>query len=162
MGEAAIFDFLLRFAPVSIGIVFVFMSWGSWTFGEPPPWSLFGPRSTETVIESQVVEGRAGNGTIRFTPVVTVTTPLGPQQLQGLIPSFSSFSRDMASGAIAGYPVGGQVQVRWVGAVPMADRVDLFGMAHAVFLSLFAGLLLFGGLFWAWAMGAGKRKSVPG
>lgn len=137
------------------------MAWSSWTFGEPPPWSLFGPKTTETVLESGIVEGRAGNGTIRFTPVVTVTTSAGPSQLDGLVPSFSSLSRETATDAVAGYPVGGQVQVRWVNGKAMADRVDLFGMAHAIFLSVFAGFLFLGGLFWAWALGRGVRSSAP-
>lgn len=155
-------DFLLRFAPLGVGIVFAFMSWGSWTFGEPPPWSLFAPKTLETVLESRVEEGRAGNGSIRFTPVVTVTTEDGPGQVRGLVPSFSGFTQDMATKAVAGYPVGEDVTIRWVDGKPMADRIDAFGMAHAAFLSLFAAILLLGGLFWAWAMGSGGKAKAKG
>ncbi len=150
-------DFLIRVGPLGVGVIAALMAWNSWTFGEPPPWSVFGPKSAETVLESRVEEGRAGNGTTRYTPVVVVTAEGEPQQLDGLVPSFSSFSVDMATHAISGYPVGGEVQVRWVGGKAMADRTDLFGMAHAIFISVFAAVFLFGGLFWAWAMGRNPK-----
>jgi hypothetical protein len=152
------FDFLLRFAPLAVGVVLSVMSWNSWTSGEPPPRSLFGPKSGDTVLESRVEEGRATNGSLRFTPIVIVTAPDGRQPLQGLIPSFSAFSHDMAASAVAAHPVGDTVSVRWVDGRPMADRIDLFSMAHAVGLSLFALVLLIGGSFWA--MGA-KPKANP-
>ncbi len=154
------FDFLIRFGPLGVGLMLAVMSWGSWTSGEPPPWSLFGPKSTETVLESRVEEGRASNGSLRFMPVVKVTTPNQPQLLKGLIPAFSNYSAEMAADAVASYPVGGQVQVRWVDDKPMADRIDPFGMAHAVGLSLFAFLLVLAGTFWAWAMGRKPRATT--
>jgi hypothetical protein len=156
------FDVLIRFGPLGVGLIFAVMSWGSWTSGEPPPWSVFGPKSTETVVESKVEEGRATNGSIRFMPVVTVTTSAQPQALEGLIPSFSNYSADMAANTVAAYPVGARVQVRWIDGEPMADRIDLFSMAHAVVLSLFAALFLFGGLLWAWAMGSGPKGKAKG
>lgn len=136
------FDFLLRFAPLVVGVVLSVMSWNSWTSGEPPPRSLFGPKSGDTVPESRVEEGRATNGSLRFTPIVIVTAPDGRQRLQGADPA------------------GDTVSVRWVDGGPMADRIDLFSMANAVGLSLFALMLLIGGAFWAWAMGA-KPKANP-
>lgn len=154
------FDFLIRFGLLGVGIVFAFMAWNSWTFGEPPPWSLFGPKTTETVVESRVWETRIGNGTTRFLPFVTVTTPGEAQQLEGLVPSFSNYSRSMAADTVCGYPAGAQVQVRWVDGKPMADRIDLFGMAHAVGISIFAALFLLAGLFWAWAMGRNPRPET--
>lgn len=84
---------------------------------------------------------------IHFAPVVKVTTPAQPQLQEGLIPSFSNDPADMAANAVATQPVGGQVQVRWVDRKRMADRMDLFGMAHAVGLSLFAVLLALAGAF---------------
>ena len=134
------FDFLLRFAPLAVGVVLSVTSWNSWTSGEPPPSSLLGPKSGETVLESRVEEGRATNGSLRFTPIVIVTAPDGRQRLQGADPT------------------GDTVSVRWVDGRPMADRIDLFSMAHAVGLSLFALVLLIGGSFWA--MGA-KPKANP-
>lgn len=136
------FHFLLRFAPLAVGVVLSVMSWNSWTSGEPPPRSLFGPKSGDTVLESRVEEGRATNGSLRFTPIVIVTAPDGRQRLQGADPA------------------GDTVSVRWVDGGPMADRIDLFSMANAVGLSLFALMLLTGGSFWAWAMGA-KPKANP-
>ena len=134
------FDFLLRFAPLAVGVALSVMSWNSWTSGELPPWSLFGPKSGDTVLESRVEEGRATNGSLRFTPIVIVTAPDGRQRLQGADPT------------------GDTVSVRWVDGRPMADRIDLFSMANAVGLSLFALGLLIGGSFWA--MGA-KPKANP-
>ncbi len=154
------FDFLLRFGPLAVGIVLASASWSSWTFGAPPPWSVFGPKTTETVLEARVLQTLASNGTTRFLPIVKVTAPGEVQQLDGLVPSFASYSREMATDAVSGYAPGEQVRVRWVDGKAMADRTDLFGMAHAVAMTVFAILLLLAGGFWAWAMGRKPAKTA--
>lgn len=153
-------NLLLRFGVLAVGLVMTLVVWQSWTFGEPPPWSIFAARGEAIVVKSQVEEGRAGNGTTRFTPVVEVQTQDGVQPLAGIEPSFFSFDNRTSTGIVADYPVGRAATVRWVNGRPMADRYDLFGMAHTAFVSLMTLFLLFLGGFLAWALGP-ERKPRP-
>jgi len=151
-------DLLLRFGVLGAGLLCSLLAWQSWTFGAPPPASMFAARGEVTVVKSVVEEGRASNGSLRFTPVVEIATGDGVQPLAGVEPSFFGFDSRTSADIVADYPVGQTATVRWVDGVPMADRYDLFGMAHALFLTVFSAFLLILGGFLAWALGPDRKR----
>lgn len=135
---------LLRFGPAVVALVFVWISWGSWTFGDPPTHTTFGPRAEAVVVTSTVESGHV-NGSIRHTPVVSVrwpsedgdVTPLG-----GLVPAFFAYDPFSAMEIAGDFTPGSRVSVRVYEGAPFADHLNLFGLAHAGFMSLFSLVLL--------------------
>ncbi len=150
-------NLLLRFGVLAAGIALTIAAWQSWTAGDPPPWSMFAPRAEAVVASSTVHEGRITSGAMRYTPLVLIETPEGPRELAGVRPSFFSYDRQRSEEIAAAYPSGATIQTRLVGGVPTADRYDLFGMAHAITMAIFALMLLFLGSFLAVALGPGRK-----
>jgi hypothetical protein len=155
MGGLAL-QLLARFGLLGLALIFAAMAWASWQSGNPPTASLLAPREMAEIVSTQVVSGRASNGSIRHEPVVTIRWPdeASPAQtLAGLKPSFFDYRDAAARSIVADYPVGMLTPVRIIDGAPVADRIDLFGMAHAVFLSVFAFSLLVPGLLVAFLGG---------
>lgn len=147
---------LARFGLLGLGIVFALMANASWRMGTPPNWSLLAPREITSVVSAAVQSGRASNGSLRHEPVVHIAWPPGSQDsvaLAGVRPSFFGYGEAEAGRIVADYPVGGLTSVRLVEGKPVADRIDLFGLAHALFLSVFAFGLLVAGTLAVWIVG---------
>ena len=143
---------LLRFGPAVVALVFIWMSWVSWNFGDPPTHTAFGPRAETVVVRSGVERYRIGNGTHRNEPVVSVIWPPGSgaeAKLKGLIPEFFSYRAADAEAIAAGFVAGEPATVKVYDGSPYADQWRWFGMAHAVFISLMSLVLVFiAWLFW--------------
>lgn len=129
----------LRFGPLLIALVVLLLAYGSWTFGTPPTWTLFGPRAQTQILSAKVDSYRIGNGTTRHEPVVEVSWP--PEggtatRLGGVLPEFFDYRSDGAAAITEDYRVGETIGVRVFDGAPYADRIGWFGLGHAVFLSL--------------------------
>lgn len=120
------------------------MAYFGWMTGDPAPASLFGPRTIVNVVEAKVIAGRQ-NGSLRHTPLVTVVWLSEPTKLRGLQGSFYSYRLESAKAAIRKYPAGGAITVRVVDGLPYADRNDWFRLGGAVWMSLFAMVILAAG-----------------
>lgn len=135
----------LRFGPLLVAMIFVLMSYGSWTFGTPPTWMQFGPRTQTVVVSSRVESYRIGNGTTRHEPAIEVTWPPEAgetQRLGGVAPEFFDYARQRADAIAADYRVGDVIDVRVFEGKPYADRIGWFGLIHATFMSLMTLVLL--------------------
>jgi hypothetical protein len=153
---------LLRFGPLLVAAVFVLMSYRSWTFGDPPTWTVFGPRSEARVVSSQVVVGRAGNGTIRHEPEVNVAWPSDATEavaLGNLKPSFYAYGADHAAEIAATFVVGETITVRVHDGRPHADVIDWFGLLHAAFISAFSLVIAAIAVLFLMMFGPGVRRS---
>lgn len=135
----------LRFGPMLVALVFVLMSYGSWTFGDPPTWMQFGPRTETRVLASRIESYRIGNGTTRHEPVVEVVWPPGDESqvpLGGLAPDFFAYGSAAAAAITSSYTLGETITVRVFEGRPYADRIGWFGLIHATFMSLMTLVLL--------------------
>lgn len=135
----------LRFGPLLVAMIFVLMSYGSWTFGTPPTWMQFGPRAETRVLTSSIESYRIGNGTTRHEPVVEVVWPPGtdnPVRLGGLVPDFFAYGSASATAIARSFRIGDTIPVRVFEGEPYADRIGWFGLAHATFMSLMTLVLL--------------------
>ncbi|WP_417206107.1 hypothetical protein [Antarctobacter sp.] len=140
---------VLRYGILAVGLLFLWFASLSARFGEPPPLSLFSPRETLTVETSEVVTSPVGNGTTRTDPVLTVEWPRGSGDrvtVKGLLALTQRGDVDRAREMVAAYPPGSDIRLRIVGAQPMANRQDLFGTLHAVFMGLMGCLIAAGGV----------------
>lgn len=156
---------LLRFGPLLVAAVFVLMSYGSWTFGDPPTWTILGPRSEARVISSQVAVGRAGNGTIRHEPEVSVAWPPDAPEavaLGNLKPSFYAYGADHAAEIAARFVAGETITVRVHDGRPHADVIDWFGLLHASFLSILSVVIAAIAVLFLMIFGAGPRVTKSG
>lgn len=129
-------EFLLRFVGLAVAVVFGAIAFQSWTFGEPPPWSIVAERVEARVVEARVNSSRIGNGTIRHTPVVMIDLGAEPVALEGLEPAFFDHHQGNAEAIVANFTPGDAISVRVVNGIAMADRQDLFQTAHASFMTL--------------------------
>lgn len=135
----------IRFGVLTLGLGFAWLALVSWRSGDPPSWTVFKPSESAVVIDSTVETGLISNGTHRSLPVVTVEWPQGSGAavaLEGLTPSFYAYRRAEADEIIARYRPGEPTSVRPHEGRLFANRIDLFGILHAGFLSLFALFLL--------------------
>ncbi|MCC2095624.1 MAG: hypothetical protein KDJ29_01960 [Hyphomicrobiales bacterium] len=129
----------LRVLPFAIGVLSLALAWFSWSFGSPPTYTIFSPRQPATVVEARIDSKVVSSGRRRFTPVVEVFTENGggaPQPLAGVMPAFTSGSRQQAEAAIKPYPKGATVRVRVARGTLYADRTEHFNLYHAAFLTL--------------------------
>lgn len=134
---------LILFA-LMLTFLFAAMAYSSWTGTDPAPSpaSAFAPR-TEAVVTAATVRRSITNGSTRYYPMVTVEWPKASglsRAVEGLEPSFYTASEDKAKAIIAPFKVGDSTTVRVVDARPIADRHDLYRIAHALFLSVFSVL----------------------
>lgn len=146
---------VLRFLPLFIGGVGLFLALFSWTFGTPPTWTVFGPRERALVVETRIDIVPVGNGTTRAVPVIEVEWPLGSGDVARLGDVQSVYHRgpmDHAQAALADFTVGEEIAVRPYEGAPYADRLDWFGLAHAGFLTAFGVIVSGIGLLWARAL----------
>ncbi len=150
-------NFALRWGVLALAALFAAMSWSSWRTGEPPPGSILAPRIDAQVIDSRVDSGLTSNGTMRHRPVVTINTVNGAQELAGLQPSFFAYRQKHAERIAADYRAGESVRVRQVNGVLMADRIDLFQTAHAIFMSLMTLIIAAIGVVLAFAMKSARK-----
>lgn len=135
---------VLRYGVLIVGLLFVWIAIQSARWGEPPPLSLLGPRETLIVENATVVAAPVGNGTTRTDPVITVEWPRdsGVQvAVKGVQAVTQRGDADRARAIVADYPPGSEIRVRLVRGQPMADRQDLFGTLHALFMGLMGGLV---------------------
>lgn len=135
----------LRFGPLLVAMIFVLMSYGSWTFGTPPTWMQFGPRAEARVLASKVDSYRIGNGTTRHEPVVEVSWPPGTDSavmLGGMKPEFFAYGLTEATAIARSFRIGDTIPVRVFEGEPFADRISWFGLAHATFMSLMTLVLI--------------------
>ncbi|MBT54162.1 MAG: hypothetical protein CMF72_12300 [Mameliella sp.] len=135
---------VLRYGILAVGLLFLWFASLSARWGEPPPLSLFSPRETLTVETATVVTSPVGNGTTRTDPELTVEWPRdsGAQvAIDGLLALTQRGDADRARALVAAYPPGSDIRVRIVRGQPMANRQDLFGTAHALFLGLMGSLI---------------------
>ena len=144
-----------RLGILCIGLLCLQAAYSTWTTGDPPPASLFGPRAIATVVEAKVISGRQ-NGSLRHTPLVRLAWPSEPTELRGLQGSFYNYRLESAEAAIRSYRAGDAITVRVVEGVPFADRNDWFRLGSAVWMSLFAVIIL--GVGGAVAIAEGTRK----
>lgn len=152
----AVMRLIARYGLLALGLLFAAMAQASWMAGSPPNWSLFAPRDVAEVVSAGVASGRAGNGSLRHWPDVEIRWPAGTGEtmpLEGLQPSFFAYGPSEAERLASAYPVGLLVPVRILDGRPMADRIDLLGLAHALFMSVFAFCLLIAGGFAVWLVG---------
>ena len=132
---------LFRFGLLGVGLVFAQAACSAWAQGNPPAMSLFSPRATARVVAAEVVSGRQ-NGSLRHTPQVSVLWAGRVTPLRGLMGSFFTARQEAAEAAIRGYTVGDDIQVRIIDGQPYADDNDGFQLFGAVWLSVFAVMLL--------------------
>lgn len=150
-------SFLLRWGGLGAAALFAAASWSSWRTGEPPTWSILSPRVDARVIEARVESGVISNGTTRHWPVVLVDAGDGAEKLKGLQPTFFAHRQKQSEQIVARYRVGETVRVRDIDGVLMANRIDLFQTAHAVFTSLMT--LIVAAIGAVMAVAAGKPRA---
>lgn len=154
----------LRFGLLAMGCLAAALAWQSWTFGDPPTWTVVLPTTPALVLESRTETYRIGNGTLRTTPVVVVAWPGsadGRAALKGLIPPFFAYGETAAAAIATDYRPGETAPVKTYAGAPYAAAWDWFGLLHAGFLTLLALPLLALGTFMAIALGRAHSRS-PG
>lgn len=152
----------LRFGPLLVAMIFVLMSYGSWTFGTPPTWMQFGPRDETRVLASSIESYRIGNGTTRHEPVVEVVWPPGTEssvRLGGLVPDFFAYGSASATAIAGGFSIGDTIPVRVFEGEPYADRIGWFGLIHATFMSLMTLVLVGIALLFVKLFGPTRRRN---
>lgn len=137
----AVRTLLFRFGLLGIGLIFAQAAYSAWTRGDPPATSLFSSRTTARVVAARVVSGRQ-NGSLRHVPEVSVLWAGQVTPLRGLTGAFFTARQDAAEAAIRGYVPGDDITVRVIDGRPYADAGDGFRLGSAVWLSLFAAMLL--------------------
>lgn len=152
---------LIRFAPSVIALIFIFVSYVSWTYSTPPTWTIFLPRTETVVLATEVKRTRIGNGTYRNLPIVTVTWPPGSERqtvLGAVTPDFFGYGPSAAADVVKRYPVGAVIGVRDWNGQPYASDAGWFGPLHSVLMSLFTAMLC--GIAWVFfvAMGPARRR----
>ncbi|WP_417310796.1 hypothetical protein [Devosia sp.] len=151
---------LLRFGPAVIALVFIFISYTSWTYSDPPTWTIFQPRTETVVVDTEVRQQRV-NGNTRHIPVVVVRWPPGSDgtaELGALTPGFFHYGMGSAEAVVGRYPVNTVVDVRVWQDQPYASDAGWFGPLHAGVISLFTAMLC--GIAWVFfiAMGPARRR----
>jgi len=132
---------LFRFGLLGVGLIFAQAAYSAWTTGDPPATGLFSPRATARIVAARVVSGRQ-NGSLRHIPEVSVLWAGQVTQLGGLTGAFFTARQDAAEAAVRGYTPGDDITVRVIDGRPYADASDGFRLGGAVWLSLFAAVIL--------------------
>ncbi len=99
--------------------------------------SLFAPRAELLVKGSSLGKVHPGGGRTPLAPRVLVASPAGTADLGGFAPSFTPPRKTTRQAIVDAHPVGKTITIRMVEGAPMADRIDLFNIGRALFLSLF-------------------------
>ncbi|MCW5719692.1 MAG: hypothetical protein KIS86_00970 [Devosia sp.] len=143
---------------ICLGLVFAQFAFAGWTNGDPAPVTFLAPKATVRVVSAEVVFGRK-NGVMRYVPRITVRYGAEVVDLRGLTGSFHDNRQGSAEAAIRGYTVGETVTVRRVNDALYADKTDWFKLMGAVWVSLFAMIILAAGGVLARTDRIGNQKS---